>query len=95
MGGLVCSIDSGLSGREFLDAPVQSALVASSLVLGHDALIDHAVDDRDCRLVRSLGGFLVSGVTGFHDILDTGTHHRAQAHVVLAGLLRLAGALLR
>ena len=33
------------SGREFLDPPVQPALVPGCLVLGDNALVDHAVDE--------------------------------------------------
>ena len=84
---------SGLR-RHFLDALAQPALVPGSLVLVDDSLVDHGVDDRDGCLVRGLRRFLVTGLAGLDDILDLGAHARAQAHVVLAGLLRLPGALL-
>ena len=73
---------------------VQAALMASGLVLGHDAFVDHAVNDRNGGLIGGLGCFLIAGVTRFDDIFDSRTHQGTQAHVVLAGLLRLAGAFL-
>ena len=71
---------------------VQASLVPSCLVLGHDALVDHAVNDRNGGLIGSLGGVFVAGVTGLDDILDPGTHQGTLAHVVLAGFLRLPSA---
>lgn len=75
-----------------MNAFVQAALVPSCLVLGHDALVSHAVNDRNSSFVSSLGSFFVAFVTCFDDILDLGAHQGAQTHVVLAGLLRLPGA---
>lgn len=73
---------------------VQATLVPSCLVLGHDALVDHPVNDRNGSFISSLGSFFVACVTFFDDILDLGTHQGAHTHVVLAGLLRLPGAFL-
>ena len=81
-----------LSGERFHPS-IQPALVTCGLVLRNEALIDHAVDDRHCFLVRCCRCVLVAGITGLDDILDLGSHHGAQAHVVLTGFLRLAGAL--
>ncbi len=67
--------------------------MASSFVLVDDALVDHAVDDRHGVLVGCHGSILIAGITGLDDTLDFGTHQGAHAHVGLAGLLRLAGAL--
>ena len=77
-----------------MNALVQATLVPSCLVLGHDALVNHAVNDRNGSFISSLGSFLVACVTFFDDILDLGTHQGTQTHVVLAGLLRLPGAFL-
>ncbi len=68
--------------------------MASGLVFGHDAFVNHAVNDRNRGLVGRLGRLFVAGVTRFDDVLDLGTHQGTHAHVVLAGLLRLAGAFL-
>ena len=81
-----------LSGERF-HASIQPTLMARGFVLRNDTLIDHAVDDRYGILVRRCGCIFIAGITGLDDILDLGSHHRAQAHVVLAGFLRLAGAL--
>ena len=62
-------------------------------VLGDYALVDHAIDDRNSILVRCCCRFLVAGITGLDDVLDFRAHHGAKAHIVLAGFLRLAGAL--
>ena len=67
--------------------------MASSLVLVHDALVDHAIDDRNSFFVGRHGSLFVAGVTRLDDILDLGAHQGALRHVVLAGLLGLAGAL--
>ena len=65
------------------------------LILVNDALVDHAVDNRNGVFIRSHSCILVAGVTGLNDVLDLSAHARAQAHVVLASLFRLLGALSR
>jgi len=75
-----------------LNSRIQAALVASSLVLVDDALVDHAVDDRHGVLVGCHGSVFVAGITGIDDILDLGAHQGTQRHIVFAGLLGLAGA---
>ena len=92
MGGIFLSRKDRNSGDEGFNPLVQPALVASSLVLVDDALVDHAVDDRYCILIGRHGSVFVAGITGLDDILDLGTHQGAHAHIGLAGLLRLAGA---
>ena len=87
------SIGKVLSGDEGLDALVQPALVTRRLVLVDDTLVYHAVDDRYGVFVCCHGGILVARITGLDDSFDLGTHQRAQAHILLAGLFRLAGAL--
>jgi GTP-binding protein len=82
----------GLS-RERFDPGVQSALVTSGLVLGNNAFVDHAVDNRHSILVGCRRCFLVAGITCLYDALNLGPHHGAHTHVVFAGLFRLAGAL--
>ena len=72
-----------------MNALVHATLVPSCLVLGHNAFVDHAVNDRNRGFISSLGRFFVAGVAGIDDVLDLGTHQGTQAHVVLAGLLRL------
>lgn len=67
--------------------------MASRLILIHDALIDHAVNDRNGFLVGGHGRFLVAGIAGLDDILNFGAQQRTLAHFVLAGLFRLTGAL--
>ena len=67
--------------------------MASSLVLVDDAFVDHAIDDRYGVLIGCHGSVLVAGITSLDDTLDLGTHQSAHAHVGLAGLFRLAGAL--
>jgi len=81
------------SGGECLDSLVEAALVAGSLVLIDDALVDHAVDDWHSFLVSCHSSVFVAGITGLDDILNLGAHQGAHAHIVLAGLLRLARAL--
>ena len=66
--------------------PAQTALVTSSLVLVDDAFVSHAVDHRYSGGEGGLGFFQVLGVDGFHDVLDVGAHHGAQAGVVAATL---------
>ena len=44
--------------------------------------------------VKAAWAFQVLGVDGFHDVLDVGAHHGAQAGVVAATLLSLFGAFL-
>lgn len=75
-----------------MNTRVQAALMASGLVLGHYAFVDHAVNDWNRGLVGRLGRLFVAGVTRFDDILDSGAHQGTQAHVVLAGFLRLPSA---
>ncbi len=82
----------GGSGAEGLDVAAQTALVTSSLVLVDDAFVSHAVDHRYSGGEGGLGFFQVLGVDGFHDVLDVGAHHGAQAGVVAATLLSLFGA---
>ena len=67
--------------------------MTSGLVLGNNALVDHAVDDRYSILVGCCSCFLVAGIACIDDVFDLGAHHGPHTHVVLAGLLRLAGAL--
>lgn len=67
--------------------------MAGRLVLIDDALIDHAVDDRDGFLVGGRGRVLVARIAGIDDILDFAAQQRAQAHIMLTGLFRLTGAL--
>ena len=69
--------------------------MTSSLVLGHNALVDHAVDDRHCFLESRLRSCRVTGVARLDDALDLGAHARTQAHVVLASFLGLDGAFSR
>jgi len=83
----------GLLASEGFDPRIQAALVAGSLVLVDDALVDHAVDDWHGILVGCRGSIFVAGITGLDDILDFGAHQGAQRHIVLAGLLGLTGAL--
>ena len=83
-------ICSRYSGGERLDSLVQPALVAGGFVLGDYTLVDHAVDDRDRRFIRACRSILVAGIACLDDVLDLSSHLGAQAHVVLAGLFRLA-----
>lgn len=68
--------------------------MSRGLVLADDAFVDHAVNGRYRQLVGGRCGGAVASLTGIHNILDKCTHSGAQTHVVLAGFLRLAGALL-
>jgi len=81
------------SDGECFNSLVQPAFVASGFVLVDDALVDHAVDDRHGVLVGCCRSVLVAGITGLDDSLDLAAHEGAHAHIGLAGLLRLAGAL--
>jgi len=93
LGRLFLYLRVGLSASEGFDPSIQAALVAGSLVLVDDALVDHAVDDWHGILVGCRGSIFVAGITGLDDILDFGAQKGAQTHIVLTGLLRLAGAL--
>src|SRR5690554_727341 len=67
------------SGSQGLDALVQAALQAGSLLLGEHVLVGDAVDDR-LRLLESghrLG--VVTAVDGLDDALDVGADHAALA----------------
>lgn len=88
------SVTGRVSGGQGLDALVQAALVPGSLVLRHEALVDHAVNDGHGIIVCGSRCYAVALITGFYDILDLGAHHGAQAHIMHTGLFRLAGALL-
>jgi hypothetical protein len=81
-----------LSYCERFDSLVQTTLVPCSFVLGHNALINHAVDHRHSLFIGDRCSVLVAGITCANDTLDFGAHKRTHAHVVLAGLFRLAGA---
>src|SRR5690606_9255583 len=89
----ICRTQSG-GGSQGLDVCVQAALVTSGLVLGDDALVGHAVDDRNGSSVGGLGFFQILGVDRFYNVLDVGTNHGAQACIVIAALLGLLGAFL-
>jgi len=67
--------------------------MSCGFVLGNNAFVNHAIDDRYSRFIGSGSSVFVAGITGVDDVLNLGAHHRAQTHIVLAGLLRLAGAL--
>ena len=67
--------------------------MASGFVLINDALVNHSVDNRYGVLVGRNSRIFVACIACVDDILDFGTHQGAQTHVVLTGLLRLAGAL--
>ncbi len=82
----------GLCGQRF-DPLIQPTLVASGFVLIDDALVDHAVDDRDGILVSCDSSIFIARIACVDDVLDFGAHQGAQTHIVLTGLLRLAGAL--
>src|SRR5690606_14135795 len=77
-----------------LEVGVETALVPGCLVLVDEALACHAVDDGHRFGVELLRVVLTAFGERLHDLLDVRAHHRAQARVVLAVLLRLAGALL-
>ncbi len=79
-------------GRHRPDAGVQAALVPGSLVGVDDVLARAAVDEGHGILVGALGGLSVTGIDGFHDLLEKGAHSRAQRQIVLASLFALAGA---
>src|SRR5690606_20560197 len=81
-------------GSHGLDVCVQAALVTSGLVLVDDALVSHAVDDRNSSSVGSLCFFQVFGFDRLDYVLDVGTNHGAQACIVIAALLGLLGAFL-
>jgi hypothetical protein len=91
-GSLICQ-NRDDSGYKCFNALVESALVPCCLVAGNDAFVDHAIDHRDGIFIRCYRSIAVAGITGIDDFLDFGAHERAQAHVLLAGFLRLAGAL--
>jgi hypothetical protein len=76
-------------------ALVQAALVASSLVLRHDAFVDHTIDDGNSIFKGRCRSVLVTGINCLNDVFNLGAHARTQAHVVLASLLRLLRALSR
>jgi len=82
-----------LSNGECFDSLVQAALVTCSFVLGHNAFVDHTVDHRHSLFIGGRCCVLVAGITCLNNVLDLGAHKRTHAHVVLAGLFRLAGAL--
>lgn len=90
----------GFHGRRFVSGEraqpsIQAAFMASSFVLVNDAFANHRINDRHgCRIARCRP-FFVAIVDRFDDILDVRAHFRAQRHIVLAQLDRLAGALLR
>jgi len=84
--------DGVLSGECF-NPGVQTALMTRGLVLGNNAFVDHAVDNRHCILVGCNRCIFVAGITCIDDVLDLGAHHGAQTHVVLTSLFRLTGAL--
>jgi hypothetical protein len=91
-GSLICQ-NLNDSGYKCFNALVESALVPCRLVTGNDAFVDHAIDHRDSIFIRCYRSIAVAGITGIDDFLDFGAHQRAQAHILLAGFLRLAGAL--
>ncbi len=80
------------SDSECFHSLVQAALVTRCFVLGHNAFVDHAVDHRYSIFVGYRRSVLVAGIARLFDVLDLGTHKRTHAHIVLSGLLRLAGA---
>ena len=53
---------AGRSDRESLDAFSKAVLVAGGLVLRHDTLVYHAIDDGHGVFIGCLGGTLVAGV---------------------------------
>ena len=86
--------ESSLDSQCF-HALVEPAFMPRGLVLIHNALVDHAVDDRYGVFVGRLCGGFVAGITGLDDVLDLGAHAGAQTHVVLASFLGLPGAFSR
>ena len=85
LGAKVTAPHDSSSGGQRFDHFVQATLVARRLVLVHDTLVDHGVDDRDGSLVGCNCTFLVAFLNGTQDILDMRPQFRAEPHLVKAG----------
>lgn len=71
---------------------VETALVASSLVLVNKALASHVIKNRRCFFKRSFGSAFVSSSDCCENALNHSTHHRALARVALTRFFGLANA---
>jgi len=74
-----------------LDLCVQTAFVSRRLVLVHQTLAGHAVENGYRRLVGIARCLLVAGFNRAHHTLNVGTHHRTHTDIAGASVFCLAG----
>jgi len=72
---------------------IQTAFVTGSFILVNNAFISDTVDDRYGCLESFSGDRSITSGDSFDHFLDIGTHHGAQAGIMLAALFVLAGTL--
>ena len=94
MAGLFMQVEK-LASSQFFHLCIQAALVTSSLVFVANALVSHAVDNRNGSIHRSLCSVMLTSSNGCLSSLHISANHGTQAGVVLATLFVLFRAFAR